>query len=50
MVEGSPGGESAVFDKLSAEGRMGEEETGGEEVSVQLLDVGEGGASLNQRI
>lgn len=50
VVEGGPGRESAVFDQLSADGGMGEEETGGEEVSVELLDVGEGGASLNQRI
>jgi len=43
-------GESAMFDELSADGGLEEEETGGEEVSVELLDVREGGALLNQRI
>jgi hypothetical protein len=50
VVEGGTGGERAVFDELPAEGGVEEEEAGGEEVSVELLDVGEGGAPLDQRV
>lgn len=34
VVEGGPGRERTVFDELSAKGGAGEEEAGGEEVSV----------------
>lgn len=50
VVEGSPRRERAVFDELSAQGEVRLEESGGEEMSVELLDLGEAGATLDQQV